>query len=309
MVWLAKLVQLGASKYGIALLVLFLVVQGYLFIRPHTPELDPVRAQAADAVAADIAEALGTQADSAWSSKYVKVARLDGDQGDAIRTRIEAALQTRTNCKLVVDSVFAEVRDQVAAKLARLGAIKAATADRWKGQPIQTATDALALARRRGLDYVVYGAVEDFRVLHDQSFVKVAVRVAAAAAGSVVFERRFEEGDAAVFAGVTTDALRADTTRAGWRLVGWLLFVILLPVCSASFWKGLLERESNLVNAVCLIVLTLIDGLLAWALMGFWLETIWLWLILVFGAVTATIYNLLILNILERNRERGKYAV
>lgn len=299
---MARLIQFGATKLGIMALVGFLVFQGYLLIRPIPVPLDPVRAQTADRVTTQIVEALSEQANTAWSTKYVKVARLQGDHGDHIRRRIEAQLPVRTNCRLVTDSMLAELRDTLVAKMARLGVVKPATADRWRIKPVTDLGGAMALSETAGVDYVVYGVVEDFRALDKQAYAKVAIALADAATGETVLEQRFEAGDEQVFADIGPAVMVGDATRAGWRFVGWLLFVLLLPVCTGTFWTQLLERESNFTNAVSLLFLTLVSTLLAWALMGFWMPTVWSWLTLGLAFMLAANWNLVVLNVIEGNR-------
>lgn len=299
---LTHLIQFATSKYGIMILAAFLAVQGYLLIRPLQKPLDPARAQAADRVCERIVKALSDEAQDTWSAKYVKVARLAGDHGDHIRSRIEAALPARTNCRLVTDSVLAEMRDTIMAKAARLGIVKTATADRWKIRPVTGLNDALALSKSAGVEYVVYGAVEDFRALGEQTYARVSVALADAASGETVFQQSFEDGNGDVFAAIDPDLMAGEAKRAGWRFVGWVLFVLLLPVCTGSFWVGLLERESNVTNALCLLFLTLLSTLLAWALMGFWMGTVWNWLTLALAFTAAVTWNLFVLSLLERNR-------
>ncbi len=308
MLGLTRLLQFGTGKYGAILLALFLVLQGYLIIRPSTSPLDPARAEAADRVAADVGEALGAYANSAWSGKYVKVERLQGDQGDHLRTRIESALQSGTNCRLVTDSMLAGLRDQVAAKAARLGIVKAAAADAWKGRPVATTGAALGVAREAGLDYVVYGVVEDFRTLNGIASLRAAIEVAGKGSAVPVFRRTFKNQSGMVFAHVDIGRQPGKRGGASLRLSGWLLFVVLLPICTAPFWREQLERESNFVNFTCLGALTSVDALVTWSLMGFRLGTVWLGVVFTLAVVLAWSYNLLVLSTLERNREREAYA-
>jgi hypothetical protein len=90
--------------------------------------------------------------------------------------------------------------------------------------------------------------------------------------------------------------------RAMWRLAGWLLFVLLLPVATAPFWLRLLDNESNADNAFALAFLTLVDAALAWGLLGFPL-TRWPMLVPVaFALGIAAAWNFFALNLLETRR-------
>jgi hypothetical protein len=70
---------------------------------------------------------------------------------------------------------------------------------------------------------------------------------------------------------------------------------------------NLLDRESNTVNAACLAALTALGLLCAWGFMGFAAGTAWPRMGLVLALVFAGIYNLFILNILERHRAGRKF--
>ncbi|MBN2310090.1 MAG: hypothetical protein JXR94_14040 [Candidatus Hydrogenedentes bacterium] len=303
-----RLAEFATKKYSIAVPIALLALQFYLLVRPNTAPLDPARAEAADRVAARVADTLGEHAQASWSTAYVKVARLVGDHGDHLRSRIEAALPARVNCHLVTDSVIAELRDATADKAARLGVVNARAADKWKREPIGSLGRALEMARDSGLDLVVYGTVRDFRSLRDFVFLSVDIEVADARSGEPVFASTFREGDEAVFADVSSATLTVESKGLGMRIAGWALFVLLLPICSGGFWSGLLARESNATNAVCLLLLTLLGTLVAWVFMGFWLGTLWrkVALLLAFG-VSGT-WNLFILGVLERNRVERKYS-
>jgi len=309
MLGVSKLAKLATGRYGALILVGFLAIQAYLLIRPSTPPLDAPRAEVADDVARQVADALGTLARDTWAAKYVRVARFEGDQNDQVRMRIEDELPARTNCRLVKDSMLAEIRDRLAQKAGRFGLVTAVTADNLQGQPVGSLRDAVELAQRRRFDYVVYGRVEDFRVELGRAYLRVTLEVADAAARNNVFSATYESGDGTIYASAPTDILRADTRLTALRLLGWLMFVVLLPIGTGWFWKNLLDRESNFVNVLCLLFLTAIDSLLAWALMGLWLGTVWLWLILLGGIFLSGSYNFFILNVLERSREEAKYAV
>lgn len=303
---ISKLIQLGSGKYGATVLVAFMALQGYLLIRPSTPPLDPARAATADALVESIAGHIGQEAGADWSGKYVHVARMPGDPNDAIRGRLEDAIGARTNCTVVTDSLFTELRDATAAKSARLGVVDQATADSWQTRPVGSLTEALEKAQATGLDYVVYGVIEDFRALEGRTFAKADIKVAAADQAALDMEKTFTQGDAADVAYASANIGRKNPL---WRLVVWLIAVLLLPIVTSGFWSTLLERESNAANAACLLFLTLVEALLTWTLMGFWLGTIWLKVLLALATAAGAAWNLFILNVLERNRVKNKYAM
>jgi len=303
---LERLISLATSRLALVALVGFLLIQGYLVIRPATPTLDPKRAQASERVAQQVADALGALAGSSWSGKHVAVARLGGDEGDAIRNRLEAALPSRTNSKLVTDTMLQELRDAAAAKAARIGLATAATTDRWKRAPVTTLEDALKLGRDSGLDYVVFGAADEFRVAGEKTLLNLWVSVAQVASGAAIFHGRFPND-----AGAPVDAAgsRQDVRRIGLPIVVWGLFALLLPMATWSFWTSLLDRESNLMNVLCLGFMTVVDTMLAWALMGFPMGMSSRSLVLPLAFGLAGLWNFFILNVLERRRKERRFEL
>jgi len=309
MLGLSKFIQTATGKYSTILLLVFLGVETYFLIRPSVPPLDEPRAEVANDVARQVADALGRLAANDWASRYVRIARFQGDRYDHVRARIENELPSRTNCRLVTDSVFAEMRDNLAAKAGRLGVVSAVTADGMQAAPVTSLAQALELAQEEKLDYVVCGRVEDFRVELGRAYLRVTVEVADAKSRAIVFTETFESGNGAVFAGRPAQTISDAPRRSGLRIAGWILFVILLPLGTGWFWKRLLDRESNFVNVICLLFLTAIDAFLAWALIGFDLSTAWLWIFFLIATGAAATWNLFILNVLERSREAAKFAV
>ncbi len=307
---ITKLLQLCTTKAGAVIMVAVLLAQGYFLIRVGQPELDPLRAKAADNVVEKAAEAVAGSAGEGWSAKYVKVARLSADPNDELRGRLETALQARTNCSIVNDTVFSDFRNQLLSKAARLGVLSVPRADSWKSQPIAGLEEALTLARDTGADYVVFGAVEDFRKEQESAPTRLRLRVAEAATASCVFDEVFSAGTAsAIFADYAGDGDGNGLTRTGLKFLGWALFVALLPMATASFWQSLLEYESNLLNALCLIFLASVATLLGWALLRFGRPTMWETVALFLGFMTAITWNLFVLNLLEQRRVSRKYAM
>jgi hypothetical protein len=87
--------------------------------------------------------------------------------------------------------------------------------------------------------------------------------------------------------------------RTGWSLIIWTLFTLLLPVLGAGVLHKLLEKESNWVNLVMLVGLTLLNLLVALALMGFSVAGILESLLILVAFLAAGVYNYLVLDKLE----------
>lgn len=307
---ITKLLQLCTTKAGAVIMVALLLVQGYFLIRVGQAELDPLRAKAADNVVDKTAEALAQNTGAGWSSKYVKVARLAADPNDELRGRLEVALEARTNCSIVRDTVFSDFRNQLFSKAARLGVLSVPRADAWKTPPIADLESALRLARETKADHVVFGTVDEFRREHENALAQVRIRVADAASASCVFDETFLAGTTpSVFADYTDTQNGSGIVGTGMKLVGWILFVALLPMATATFWQSLLEYESNLVNALCLVFLAGVATLAGWALLHFSKPAMWETVLLFLGFMLAFTWDLFVLNLLEQRRMNSKYAM
>ncbi len=300
MSWLS-LIAPKWGKYGVLILIALAAFQGYQVLRPEIPALDPQRAEAATRLAEQASIAISDHAGSDWSGRYVKVARLEGDHGDHFRGLLEASLPVRTNCTIVRDSLLSEVRDGASDSMSRLGFVKQPTTDRWRNQAVTNLSQALALAKSAKVDYVVYGKVDDFRVVDGDAQAALELHLMDTAMHEDVLIERFTEGSSAVYysaAHLNNDAMRYTF----WKCLGWALFVILLPMVTAAFWTAVLDNESNVATFLALILLTTIDGTLGWALMDFSFATVWMKVLLGLAISAGFTWNLFVLGQLESAR-------
>ncbi len=300
--------SLATKKTSVVLLVGVALLQAYMLVPSSEAPLDGPRGAAADRVAQDIAAELSAFGGEAWYDKYVHVARLQGDPNGHIRGRIEDTLQPATNCRLVSDTVATGIREDVAERAARLGAVSQATADEWKSPSIATAADAARLAKDADLDFVIYGRVVDFRDLGYDVVLSVELNVATPEADGPVYSRTFGEDDEQVFADGVPHARSARLKSIAMRVGGWLLFAFLLPIATGGFWVNLLENESPLVNGLCLALLTGIDALVAWALAGLSIDGLIPLAGIGLALVAGGTWNLFVLGMMERQRIERTFA-
>lgn len=304
---LLRLAQNVGGKYIFWSLFIGICSAWALFHLGEMP-LDPVRTQAAEQTGTQAAEALAACIGDAWSSKYIKVGRLLGDPGDHIRDEIARALPTRTNCKIIEDTLLARGWDAAMASLARIGVVTWATADSWRGKAVWLHHDAFSLLKRVKADAVVYGKVDDFRTAGFNVQLKMHLFAVDQSSDRPIFDQRFTAGGDRVLADAVPQALDDGLNHAMLRFVGWMLFVLLLPLLTSVFWKAAFEYESNLLNLAALLFLTLADALFTWTLLGFHLDTVWYKTLLGMAALAAVTWNLFALNILEDRRSEAQYG-
>lgn len=297
----AKLVSLGVVSVA--------AYSGYQAYQTEPGQLDGERLKAAAKMAERTTAALA-ELDLNWTGKYVAVGKLSGSGGDYFREHLEKAVGDVTNATVVTDSFIRRVSDAAMDSAEQLNLIDAATADAWKANPVDSLDAALRAGESAGLDYVVYGRVEDLRALPEDTYCRLHVGIADIAAGGALWAHTFEDGRV-VPAGGGPPAVTSPVAgvKWWWRMAGWLVVVLAIPVLTSGLWMGVLDRESNALNAVCLVALTALAGVLAWSLMGFSAGSFVRKFFIVTGVLFAMLYNFLVLNALERTRFERKYPL
>jgi hypothetical protein len=88
-----------------------------------------------------------------------------------------------------------------------------------------------------------------------------------------------------------------------WRLLGWLLFLIVLPLVLSPLLMRRLKRESNVANGITLAGLTLVTAFALWLALAL-SSSLWaaLW-IGVLGVGVGGVYHYLILDFFEELRQ------
>ena len=297
-----------ARKPGKISMILVLIIQGYLLLHYTKPSISPEREQAADTIARKIVDTLGDQFGGLWNGKYVQVSRLIGDFGGHIRHRIEERLPDTTNCILSNESVITEFWEELIEKSKYLGLLSVSYAESLKIQPCFSSDDALNFGEKRNLNYVVFGKVNDFRHHDGQVHWNVNIKVLNMTNKTIAFEQEWENNPSRIIPAnfIKFDPKMLQTEHTHW--ITWILMIVLIPICSASFWTMILRRESNGWNIACVLFLTFIDMVLAWVLMGFqsWSTIRRFVLILCFHI--ALIWNIFILNFIDRKRREKMYG-
>jgi hypothetical protein len=165
--------------------------------------------------------------------------------------------------------------------------------------PVSSTADlpaALALARGRGAQAVLFGSVHTFESFASGARLELELSLAELGKGTVVFTRRFTRDTSTPAPALA--ALQEEVSKlAGPRgLVAWVAAMLLLPVFTVGFIRTMVRRESNRVNALTLGLYTLVDVLLAYLLVGMSLASLTAALPLLGLAALAFAYNVLIMS-------------
>jgi len=160
-------------------------------------------------------------------------------------------------------------------------------------------TDAVATARKVGVDLVVFGEIPEFTAGEDRATFKLEVRMAERESGQAIFARSYSDR-----IGGSTEvnsywrARLADSSK-GRRIFIWVAFTLLLPLASVPLIRCLTAASSNMINLLMLLGYTLVDMLVALLLTGFWIPTLWTAGILLLALGASSYYNYRVASFIE----------
>ncbi len=169
-----------------------------------------------------------------------------------------------------------------------------------QGISVTRLEDAVAAARRIGVDLVLFGEIPEYDVKERTGTLKLELRVAERATGQAIFAQTFaEEMGGSLILSSYWRARIADSSK-GRRIFVWIVFALLLPLLTIPLIRRLISEESNILNLATLLGYTIVDMLLALLLTGFWIPTIWTAGILILALAGSGYYNYRIASIVER---------
>jgi len=163
-----------------------------------------------------------------------------------------------------------------------------------------------AMSRATGYDVqgVLWGSIQAFETSDVGTIVKGSWQLLDHSNGKVIASGDFEEG---TVKGATTQLLNSLSGKNGvlqvtaekipWhiRFLGFVLFVLLLPVFTISFIRTMVAKRSNKINAFMLSIYTVIDVILAFFMIGCSFASIWSVVFFLLGSLLAFGYNYLLM--------------
>jgi hypothetical protein len=156
---------------------------------------------------------------------------------------------------------------------------------------IQTAADARAAAKKAGADYALFGRVFlDPRELPGKCILDVRCRIVSADGHGVhIGTYKTEESFSAI--GTTRFRIWMNDRSAIWRILIWLMVAGLLPLVALLLRESLAESRP-VVPALLLALLTLVDLLFAWFLMGLDIDGIFQAVLFLLAIGISVVWNL-----------------
>lgn len=169
-------------------------------------------------------------------------------------------------------------------------------------RPVSTLGEAVSLARKLGVDFVIFGEVPSFAARENDATLRLELRMAERATGQAVYVRSYdEEIGGSLILSTRWRARLADSSK-GRRVFIWIGFTLLLPLLAIPLIRRVTSAESNLINLALLAVFTLMDMFVALFLTGFWIPTIWTALVLLLALAAGGYYNYRITSFIEEMR-------
>lgn len=266
-----------ASALGLA--VLF---QGYWLFGPEDEQIGfagrTLAARTATAVASDLPDRNGVVT--------LAVLPFRNDENEAFGRRIRDAIANHGRYVLVEESFVQRVLREV------------------RGQPLSASTleEAGGAARRIGADAVLFGDVIGFSADRGDARIAVDLRMVERESAEAVFGRRYEDRIERSPARLTYWRARLADSSKIQRVALWILVSLLLPLAAAPLIRRVVEEESNVRNALLVLGLTGVNGLLAWGLTGFWLASGWSVLVLFLALVAGAVYNYQVATVIDELR-------
>lgn len=271
------------SRLGTIAVIGYIAWTAWAHLGPSKPEVGPVRQELAKAVMPAIINDLKT---SREDIRRVALLHFDNDPTDHFTQALRGTLERSGIIDLRDRTVQDKARDLLNLR-----------------HPAYAEMDA-ALARGRTLKVqgVLFGKVHNFESLPGGSKINVEVTLAEVATGREVFSRTYvHTGPISVSAAQFQEASRSFPWLQ--RLLGWSLFILLLPVFSFTFIRTMMRKGANRTNALVLAAYTLPGALLGWLLFSAVL-THWLPVLAFIAAIgLAMLYNVWIMSFAVRLEE------
>ena len=277
--FMVSLAVLGLAGFGIWKLV------------PHgesVPDLGPFMQPLLEATVAEAVEAIPR----AKTPNALFVLPVRGDVRDLVRKEIVSAVSERGIARIIDQASLGE-------KLGGEGILGGILKEVLGADPkipvdIKKAEEFLKRCSLPGLLWAEARIVET----DEEGRVELRVRILNAT-GEEVFDRKVVKTYGKGFFSWPYLRSRILGVSLAWRLLGWLVFVLLLPIVGSPIITKRLKRESNVTNAITLFFLTALSAVALWFLLGFSTGFWSACAVGVLGIGVAGVYHYLVADFLE----------
>lgn len=237
------------SKFSIIIVLGYIAWVAWENIGPSKPEISSARQEVADSLMSDIVKDIRS---ARGDLDPVALLYFSNDHSDYFTDGLRSALES---------SGVVNLRDRTTSEKAR----DLLSLDQHTYESTEE-----ALKRGRSLDVqgVIYGTINEFESYSGGTRLDVQVHLAELSSEEDVFSNRYiSKGPAKV--SVSEDS-KDSGSAFPWlqRIAAWAAVVLLLPVCTISFIRTMLNKRSNAINAMILGIYTLVAAMFALLLFG-----------------------------------------
>ncbi|MCY2927906.1 MAG: hypothetical protein NTV86_00140 [Planctomycetota bacterium] len=226
-------------------------------VGPEEPRIDSARTKALESVIADIARDLQG---SRKGLRQVAMLQFQGDGSGIITDSLRSKLEYVGVFDLESRGVTTKLRRKLGLREPAYG----------------TADEAIREGNSLGAKGVLAGNVRRFESVPGGAAYDVEVTLCDVTSRETVFNKTYKRDDSAKpsvssAAGMKDSAApKADDATPSWftRGLAWLLLVLLLPVFTIAFMRGMMRQKSNKTNVVVLGLYTVADGVMGFLFLG-----------------------------------------
>lgn len=268
---------------GLVLWVGLLVGAGYLAsmawesFGPHKPELSAARKELVDdtlpEVLTDLREVRG-------AVRRLVVVPFESDSTGYVTDRLRQRIEESGIFELVDRPLDEKLRQKLNLPLESAGGVSRAV-----GQ-----------ARGMKAEAVVFGSVAVLESLEGEGHLALEVGMALVEADRVLLKKTYEKTHRSILGLPRSLSETTGRFSGTQRFLGWALLVLLLPMVTINFIRATVRKESNSSNGATLGIYTLVDGVMAYLLLGVSL-TLWLPALAFAGLLGAAFaYNVMVMS-------------
>jgi hypothetical protein len=240
-----------------------------------TDTLEPVR----KGLAADVARLAVEDMRFRWTGRTLAVAPFRNDPDGLVAGALKDQLEARGLFDVVEKAAWREWWD--------------ALAGNDKDSPVGAAT-AIEFGKKLEAECVMFGRVEGLVVDEGRSYADVKIRIVDVKTGDGVFIGRYRTNLEKSFFSVPYFQVWIYDTSAFVRILIWAVVLLILPFF-ALLARESLSQAAPAVSIGLMLLLTAADVFLAVLLLGFAVDSILKWGLLVGALAVAIFYNLTIL--------------
>ncbi|MCX7046266.1 MAG: hypothetical protein NTX50_12365 [Candidatus Sumerlaeota bacterium] len=261
----------------------------YNALLPPKKTLSPERREAMRAAAADLLKDMPRPKDKI---QRLAVAPLAGDFTGEATQYLRDTLDAMGAFNVAPAPVVDRARDHL-----RLEKPEAAELD-----------DAMRYAKSWNADQVLWGRINRLSQESGVAAVDIELSLNDAASRAALWKKRFQKlppesgGAAASASGIMNSPEGRSFASAALRILGGLLFLLMLPLALSPLARRVLEEESNMKNLLLLISLAAMD-ILGLALILYRAAPVYLYAIIIcLLSILGGWYNYWVCNMLEKHR-------